>query len=177
MNQLGDIPRGTCLAICDFETTGVDTSKDLPIEVGVLFCDHELRVVRSVDSLIAVSEFDESHFGAIPIHGITPPMLRNAPTAGEVAQMVIDAAASAKRMTRASKVVLCSDNAQFEHAFMRRLLGDQWPFHYCTWDSSLLLEMTGVGDPIPRHRALADAGLLLEALLEARSRIRSWTRG
>lgn len=47
-------------------------------------------------------------------------------------------------------------------------------FHYCGWDTSLLLEAAGVGDPYPvPHRALADAGLLHAAIVKALDRTRS----
>lgn len=174
------LPKDCVLALCDFETNGLDPVKNDPIEVGILFCDSDLNVLTTVESLIRCETFDESHFPALRVHGITPMLLQNAPLASDVVREIYEGCQLAKEITRAKKVVLCSDNAHFEHGFMQKLFrvaeGDptdfpdcfRWPFHYCTWDTSLLLEMTGVGDPVPVHRAMANVGRLHTALVKAK---------
>lgn len=165
------LPGGECLALCDFETTGLyDGAK--AIEVAVLYLDADLRIVASVDSLIQNKDFDDRDWEALRVHRITPPMLEFAPDRVAVARRILDATTRAKEITRSKRIVLCSDNAHFETSFMRQVLGDEWPFHYCTWDTSLLLEPLGIGDPkSPPHRAMADVGLLYDALLRAKAKL------
>ena len=160
--------------LCDFETTGVDPDTDRPIEVGLLFCDRKMRVIHAYESLIgyAIDGLDAVSWDALRIHKITPPMLKDARTPAQAAKDIHDICSQIR-----GRKVLLSDNAQFEHRFMLKLLADDprpWPFHYCTWDSSLLLEATGVGDPtgVP-HRAMGDVGLLPAAIVDALKRIQS----
>ena len=166
------IPENHILALCDFETTGIDPDKDTPIEVAILFLDHRLRILRAYESLIAYgSAIREPNLDALLIHKITPTLLENeGRLPDDVAADICNIATSFRR----KRVVLCSDNIQFEWRFMSKLLGGEnheWPFHYCGWDTSLLLEVTGVGDPrnVP-HRAMADVGRLHEALVRAASK-------
>lgn len=97
------------------------------------------------------------------------------PTA-EVAIELMDLIASVKRTSRARKIILTSDNIVFEHRHVENVLkaaGERWPFHYCSWDTSLLLDGTGVGDPSnPPHRAMADTRALLGQLRAAMQSIR-----
>lgn len=163
-----------CMAICDVETTGLDPETAHVIEVAILFCDRDLRVVCAVDETVYLpNNVKHDQWDAMRVHGIMPDELNKTgyPTF-RVAQKIESAVHRAKRLTRASRVVLCSDNAQFEHRFLQKLLaGREWPFHYATWDSNLLLEATGVGDPVPLHRAMADVGRLHASLVEAMRRI------
>lgn len=78
------------------------------------------------------------------------------------------------------KKIIVSDNIQFEYILMERLYkefsvnkseernNNDWPFHYCGWDTSLLLELTGVGDPngVP-HSAMGDVSILHTHLVRA----------
>lgn len=169
------LPRGECLALCDFETTGLYEGAE-PIEVAILYLNADLRVVASVDSLIFCPFHIDRDWDALRVHRITPPMLEGAPKREQVAETIMAATARAQEVIRSKRVILCSDNAHFETSFMRKLLGDEWPFHYCTWDTSMLLEPLGIGDPRnPPHRAMADVGLLYEALLKAKAMLAALT--
>jgi len=168
----------TTFCICDFETTGVDTVKDYPIEVGCVFTDSNF-VVKGVyqhlilwDALASqAGGWRPEHSKAAAIHGIKVEDIqlrgrKDADIAPSIFKLVEEYSNPTKSM------VLLSDNIQFEWAFMKRIMAAmQWPFHYCGWDSSLLLEMSGVGDPVPVHRALPDACLLQQALVRALERI------
>jgi len=170
------------LALCDFETTGLDRERDQPIEVALLFCEWPcLTIVGAYESLIWVDNFDESHFRALTIHKIIPQDLLDG---GKPIDCVRKEVLQACKRYGRKRIVLCSDNAQFEHVFMRKLMAgggadegeevgpDPWPFHYCVWDTSILLEGTGIGDPVPAHRAMADVGLLHQALIAAKHKIK-----
>lgn len=164
--------------VIDYETTGLDYEKSQPIEVGIIVCDHEFNAIETYSSLIEPDEPDDpddwSWLEAYRVHGIKPEDLESAPPPAEV---TVDISQLASRHNRREmKPVLVSDNIQFEWHWTARLFRQQtfaWPFHYCGWDSSLLLEATGVGDPKPAHRALADAGLLHAAIVKALDRVRS----
>lgn len=135
--------------------------------MGIVVCDTNFALIETYSSLIKPAEnSNEEALAAFRVHGITPGVL-------ETAQQRKDAASDLHRLALKhtigkNKPVLVSDNAQFEYAFTKVLLGEYaWPFHYCVWDTSLFLEATGVGDPVPAHRALRDAGLLHAAILRA----------
>lgn len=160
------------IALCDFETTGLDPVKAKPIEVGILFIDAiTFEVISSFESLIALSPFDlpwaldPAAMSAYGVHGISEEMLRDAPSAPIVAERLLEHI----KQFNGHKLILCSDNAHFETTFMRKLFSAKtWPFHYCTWDTSLLLHVVGVPDPKPvPHRAMGDVKLLYDALLAA----------
>ena len=114
---------------------------------------------------------------AYRVHGIEAKLVSLPGQCAEQAaagQMIFDLAV---KHGKKAPPVLVSDNVQFEWAFTRRLVElakQPWPFHYCGWDTSLLLEASGVGDPKPAHRALADAGLLHRAIVRALERIGTW---
>lgn len=161
--------------VLDYETTGIDTEKDEPIEVGIIVTDENFNLVETFDSLIrpADPKWVDGQLYAYRVHGIHPSEFEEAMDPDDVGHYIADLAA--QHTKNGSRPVLVSDNIQFEWAFTRRLLAAakaDWSFHYCGWDSSLLLEATGVGDPKPVHRALADAGLLHAAILRALERLR-----
>lgn len=154
--------------IIDYETTGIDTEKDDPIEVGIIVTDSQFNLIETYESLIKcdLAGRDLEWLHAFKVHGITPDVLASRGI------LACDAGRSihslAQKHTTSRKPILLSDNIQFEWAFTKKLLaGLEWPFHYCGWDSSLFLELAGVGDPKPAHRALADAGLLHAAILKS----------
>jgi len=161
--------------VIDYETTGIDTETDDAIEVGIIVTDERFNAIDSYQSLILPPDergvaWSGSELHAFKVHGIHPDEFKVAKAHGLVA---LDIVALATKHLGKSKPVLVSDNIQFEWAFTKRLVaaaGREWPFHYCGWDSSLLLEATGVGDPKPAHRALADAGLLHSAIVKALDR-------
>jgi oligoribonuclease (3'-5' exoribonuclease) len=169
--------KGQRFFIIDYETNGIDEDS-VPIEVGIIVTDEHFNAIDALSTLIAFDHQDGTwsakDLHAFKVHGIHPNEFRDEGTysAGSVRDMIRDLA---KRHTSKTgqRPVLVSDNIQFEWKHTARLLGgEEWPFHYCGWDSSLLLEATGVGDPKPAHRALADAGLLHAAILKALDRIK-----
>lgn len=119
------LPKKNVYAICDFETTGLDPVKDHPIEVALLFCDHELTVLRAYESLIWCPQ-EVFTMEAFAVHKILPRKLLTAPIKSKVAGSIATVCEDFKQ-----RIVLVSDNAQFEHGFMKQLFPVVWPFHYC----------------------------------------------
>ena len=160
--------------ILDFETTGIAEDSD-PIEIGIIICDSNFNVKSTYETLIK-SDLVESDIltllnwkpeaeDAYEIHGISA---KECLTGKVITDVALEIMAIASK--KAVKPVLVSDNIQFEWKFMKKILDStqaKWPFHYCGWDTSLFLEACGIGDPTPAHRALADAGLLHTAIVNA----------
>jgi len=181
----------TVLLFLDFETTGVDPEKDYPIEIGCIATDitaqkvffryeslikfDAVQLVDNADSKKEIETWKEEYAEGFKYHKI-PAAFWYASAKGsstvkrEIEQALLRATEGREHW------ILVSDNIQFEYRFMQNIYknvyGDnwqkEWPFHYCGWDTSLLLEASGVGDPrgVP-HRALADTELVLEATREA----------
>ena len=180
--------RNNVYFIVDFETTGVDPDTDYPIEIGIVVADGYMNIKKFYSSLIQVpdtylqdSESPDSktwkgdYLGAFNVHKITPQEIQKKGKPIEtVVQEVLDLA---KQYTvEKKKPILISDNIQFEYRFMINMFSKvdmkkDFPFHYCGWDSSLLLEGTGIGDPVSAHRALPDAMLLYTALVRALQKV------
>lgn len=161
--------------VMDYETTGLDENKDEPIEVGIVICAGDFSLIDTYESLIAPKQktWTERELGAFKVHGIYPSNVETAPSIETVGAAVAELALS--HTVGKQRPVIVSDNAQFEHAWTERLMKAaqvKWPFHYCTWDTSLFLEAAGIGDPKPAHRALRDAGLLHAAILRALQAVR-----
>lgn len=159
--------------ITDYETTGVDPSRDLPIEIGIIITDSEFNLLETYDTLIKteIDPLDESWLKAYAVHKIEPSQLAFGKDIKDVNTDLINLT---KKYTTTRKPIMISDNIQFEWAFTQLIMGNPTKyFHYCGWDSSLLLEATNVGDPIAAHRALRDAGLLHAALIKAMTIIKS----
>jgi len=189
------------LCIIDYETTGVDTENDMPIEVAFVITDLSLNVEDEYETCILWPEVEllashtrlpagspKSEVGggwkdgaaiAHNYHGIDFDELEEfGQPAGVVAwvmsQMIKLHMAELNEDAEegvTNKIILISDNIQFEWAFTKRLLGinpsyTPWPFHYCGWDTSILELVGGLGfkDPAdPEHRAMGDVmGLLAE---------------
>lgn len=156
----------------DFETTGIDMDTLYPIEVGIIVTDENFNLIESYESLIIPGldfiddNYEEEALPAFKVHGILPNELKeNGRLEIRVVGEIINLAA--KHTINGTKPVLISDNIQFEWGCLSKLLDVTKYFHYCGWDTSLLLEVTGVGDPKPAHRALKDAGLLHAAVIKA----------
>jgi DNA polymerase III epsilon subunit-like protein len=178
------IPQDFGFCICDFETTGVDTENDFPIEVGCIFTDSNFVFRGSYESLICHEhvlgsqtpngDWPERWQQAFRVHKIPFKEVIGASDAIVVTSVISEIVLDLKKTFGLSRVILVSDNAQFEYRFMKRLFEagvNKFPFHYCAWDTSLLLELTDVGDPKAEHRAFADASLLYKALIQAMDRI------
>ena len=180
-------PSDWAFCICDFETTGIDTKKDFPIEVGCIFTDSRFVMIHSFECLLTCPtvrnmlevggsgdplSWPTEWKPAFRVHGIKAKKLAEDGAAFSTAAISILEIIEALKSRGFRRIILLSDNAQFEYRFMRRLFkGQKWPFHYCAWDSSILLEGSGVGDPIPIHRALPDAAILHHALIRACERV------
>jgi oligoribonuclease (3'-5' exoribonuclease) len=162
--------------IIDYESTGVDTARDLPIEVGIIITDADFNCIGTFERLIqwddeSMAKVDDPFF-ANAVHKIHPDEIKQDGFGSEyVGDELVDLA---EQHTTSVKPILLSDNIQFEWLFTEVLLKTTPSkkvtdyFHYCGWDSSLFLELAGVGDPQnPPHRALADAGILHAAILKS----------
>jgi len=180
--------------VCDFETTGLDFRKDYPIEIGGLFVDSDFNVLGTYRSFIKFSKLSEEildndnrwpekYLGAYKVHNIDAAVISTETISYEdkligvrppyiVAEDLTELCSTYNKGER--KVIIISDNAQFEYWFMKQIFEDantEFPFHYCAWDSSILLELSGIGDPKPVHRAFGDAGKLYQSLVRARERL------
>ena len=186
------IRKDTILFVCDFETTGVDPKKDYPIEIGGLFVDHDFNIISTFDELICwenekilnkkVNLIDKEHdwkeeySQAYKIHKILPNAeyflkgKRPISIVNRLGEYIDD-------NFKNKKIIITSDNAQFEYNFMKKLWNfastREFPFHYCAWDTSLLLEMTGIGDPrnVP-HRAFKDVSILYKHIVLSLNKIK-----
>ena len=188
------VKKDDLLFICDFETTGVNPDIDYPIELGGLITDSELNIIDTYNELIIpdlktiqewfikVNHRDEwapSFKSAYEVHKIDYLELTNeAITYSEAVHKLNRKLGLIKQETKAKRVIIVSDNAQFEYNFMIKLysIGDndliaegKWPFHYSSWDTSLILEylVPEIGDAIPVHRAFQDATRLYRQLVRA----------
>jgi len=183
-----NLPKDVAFFVCDFETTGVDTDKDYPIEVGGVFTDNNFNIIELYSSMvhwqhvvdklnIKVNTWPEPWDVGFHYHQITPKQYTHlAKSKNDIFQNLWALRDAIINITGADKVILLSDNIQFEYNFMKRIFNEvsnDWPFHYCGWDTSLLLEATGVGDPKdPPHRALPDSLQLLDSIREAMNRVK-----
>jgi len=160
--------------IIDYETTGLDIKRDSPIEIGIVITDQKFNLIETYTTFIQaeIDPYDESWLKAYAIHKIEPSLLAYGKTIETVKEDLI--ALAKKHTVKDNKPILLSDNIQFEWQWTEKIMTDITKyFHYCGWDSSLLLESTGVGDPPPAHRALKDAGLVHAAILKALERVKT----
>jgi len=181
--------------ICDFETTGLDPRKDYPIEIGGLFLDSGFSILGVYQSFIGFpelsrrilsneNEWPEEYVEAYQFHKIEARTIIGKPESLE--ERLIDLRPSlivAEDLTGLcsvfnkgpKKVIIISDNAQFEYWFMMRIFDDaqvEFPFHYCAWDTSMLLELSEIESSKDyNHRSLNDVGKLYQRLLRARERL------
>lgn len=162
----------------DYETTGVDMEKLEPIEFGIVVTDEWLNVLATHDGLISHSiDVTEDKLRAFRIHGITPREANNDGENLKTVAMMFAKWAKGYTCPKGSKPVLVSDCLQFEWQITRRILKAieveiESVFHFCGWDTSLLLEASGVDDPVSvRHRALSDAGQIHRNVVRALERI------
>lgn len=173
---------GARLVFLDFETTGIGGDA-IPISVGAVVTDHELKVVGEFGSKLmsqAMADLYERdgaqpvgwlphHQAAFDVHKIGLADVLSAPygCAGIVGQIKKIAKPSPDR-----RPILVSDNAPFEHRMMQLVHADghqEWCWHHATWDASLLLEMCDEADQMrgKKHDALDDARRLHAAVLAA----------
>lgn len=162
--------------VCDFETTGVNTAKDYPIEIGGVFLDYKFNIIEVIDQLIYYPEVAEKDFWdrhdwyASTIHKIDFDEYKS----NAVPPINIVKEIKKKMDPCDAWPIIISDNAQFEYNFMQKLFtdaGKSFIFHYSAWDTNLLLRLSGIGDPIPVHRAFEDATLLYRNLIRAMEKL------
>jgi len=169
---------------CDFETTGIDYDESLPIEVGCVFTNAKFDVLNTYESMIMwpklskVFRWPDWAEKAYEFHHITiQEYLEKAMPNDIVCDKIAQICRSVNFVKENRNVILISDNAAFEFNFMRRMFKQakmEFPFHYCAWDTSLLLEITGVCDPPGKHvlhRALADASQLHKYVIRSLERV------
>ena len=167
--------------ITDFESTGVDTDLDYPIEIGIIVCDARFNIMNTYESLIkwpllydevisAKKEWPEEYQVAYTYHKI--PAKEWVGNSVNFEQVVREIKLLINKHQKGDrKPVIVSDNAVFETNFMKKMFDadkQDWPFHYCSHDTSLLLETTPIGDPRGvTHRALDDAAGLYRYIIRA----------
>lgn len=170
------IPDTTAFFLCDFETTGVDPDIDQPIEIGGLYLDNKFNILKSYESLIVLPnnwyELNKTRYqDSFKYHGINYSDLKNGKIFSAICNDILQIHAEINTYSDITKFIILSDNTQFEYRFMQNIFkgaGMKFPFHYCGWDTSLLLELLDIGDPkdVP-HRALRDSALIYRALIAA----------
>ena len=175
----------TLLAFCDFETTGTDPQKHLPIEVALVITDWDLNTLAVYSSLInpfngQKNDWDPEERKAFEIHKIPFQTLKEKGKPPFLVVVEINTLLREIKTTReVGAVVLVSDNAVFEYSFMKKLFhlggrGNMWPFYYVVWDINVLqLLFPQIIKPEPAHRALGDALLTKEILKRALSQART----
>lgn len=190
----------------DFETTGLFDFKEpskivYPIEVGLIFTDENYVIYNTYSSLIKWfdlvqdiklfnNEWPDYSLPAYYVHNIDVyNYLINSKDYMEVASDIYGIIHDIKTKIENNnkervRFILMSDNIQFEFKLMEFLLSVyakvnnlNWPFHYCGYDTSELLIRTGVGDPIPEHRAFRDASLLHQHMIRAVEKINGFKNG
>jgi len=190
----------TFLVITDFETTGLDPLRDYPIEIGCIFLDPNLDVVSTFESLILppqpeklviattttldkeyiIPVWEPAYHSAFNVHGITlEELFKKGISPRECVNRLFEIIDYVKKETglKNGRFIITSDNAQFEFNFMKRLFAlageEKWVFHYAAWDTNILLDyfFTDIGDPAPKHRALADCWRLYKQLIRCAERL------
>jgi oligoribonuclease (3'-5' exoribonuclease) len=175
----------------DYETTGLNfDSKDLnktdfPIEVGCILTNSDLTILDTYQSLILSQEvynkiakadgaWPTEYYTAYQVHKIeTTELLQYGKYMKDVVIDLTNFVDKNKSDIR-TRTIIVSDNAQFEYnltKFLYDVSGKKFPFHYTAWDTSMLLEATGVRDPKPVHRAFGDTSLVYQAVIRAMEKI------
>jgi len=170
------------LYITDFESTGVDIVNDYPIEVGILVVNAKLQIQEVYSAMPRwidcyrqcekAGDWLDKWQPAAEVHKISvEEYIQESEDIDLICGHIIQLTDKHKTDSRKPRHILVSDNAQFEFNFMQKLFSAsdfEFPFHYCAWDTSLLLEMTGIGDPRNvAHRALSDCYGLYRNLVMA----------
>jgi len=162
--------------IADTETTGLDYENDLPIEVGLVFCNRNWEIIDTYQAFVAWPEitgqdgWTKKQWQASIVHQIPFSEYRKlAKPTSVIVKEIMERTGQPPR-----KPVLISDNAVFDFTFLSKIFRREGKnlfdiFHYAVWDTNLFLSETGAGDPVPIHRALQDALLLYKAIIEARA--------
>ncbi len=172
-------------AVVDLETTGLDPFQDYVIEIGIVFTDNELNVLKTYSTLVLdpnlqneiANGWPEKYANAYKVHGISSAELlkhgiKPEEVMTEIEHIVLE-------LYDKDKPMLVSDCLNFEWSFLLNMwhrLGVIWrerhafPFHYCGRDINILLDL-GIlkREHKHTHRALEDAIAVYSLLWEARS--------
>jgi len=174
----------------DFETTGVPAEEHYSIQIGMIFTDSKFQVLETFKSFIGWEELikavdandlkwgdrfqDAEQYHKISAEKYVYECAKNEYSAPF---SVVSESYRLMRIIREdygdadSRFILISDNIQFEWQLLRKLYKEssaEWPFHYCGWDTSMLLCTVGTGDPEnPPHDALLDASGLHLAVVRS----------
>jgi oligoribonuclease (3'-5' exoribonuclease) len=166
--------------ICDFETTGVDTTQnsiDYPIEIGCIFTDASFRLLSTYQSYIyykwmdSYEEWPDEYQKAAVIHDIPFSKLKFEGTNVKTVRKEI-LSLCLKYQKNNEKPTIISDCSNFEFFFMKKIFEDydeeKFPFHYCAWHVNPLLSVAGVEYVEENsHSALNDAANMHHALVRA----------
>ena len=173
------ITKETIFAIVDFETSGVNMIKDFPIEIGIVYCDANLKIIEEYSSLILwefMEKWDDwqpSHYSAFKIHNIP---LKDIQKFGKSTPKICNDIWRFKHFHSFGKnMILISDNPYFEMSMMIKLMkhvnGDlsNLPFHYNAYSTNPLISMNNKNyDSNEKpHRALDDCKFLHNHLIHA----------
>lgn len=153
------------LFICDFETTGVDSSlysQDWPIELGGLFIDMDFKIYDFFNELIywdylGNKDWYDEYKPAYDVHNINyQNWIQNAYDRFTIMDILNEKINNLKELDF-DRFIILSDNAQFEYNFMRKIFnGYRFPFHYSAWDLNLLFNLNNIERTKHIHRALPD---------------------
>lgn len=164
----------------DFETTGLEFTRDFPIEIGMFWLDDDLHLKEMYHSYIKwpqIKDTGEKENGgwtgkwskAYEIHSIPlDKILKEGKPANIVAEEILSLV---KKYDQEGKLILISDNAVFDFAFLAKVFAEsefvtgntiaegmdylRRKFHYAVWDLNLLLETVGLYAP-SAHYSLLD---------------------
>lgn len=104
------------ILLIDFETTGLDLNKALPIQLGAVLLDRESLEEKDHFLSFIKQDLTEMNPEAAKIHGITEEKLKDAPSPKEVIE---------KFLTQFGvEVYLASWNEMLDHTMMAKLLNE-----------------------------------------------------
>lgn len=171
------ISKDQIFALTDFETTGLADKRSVPIEVGIIFVDKNMKIITQYSSLInwwgkydARKKYEWNRFeiDASKVHGITKTdVIKN----GKDPETVCDEIEKiiAKINKSENKPIIISDNSFFEVHFMQILFEmyiDETPFHYNAWSVLPFVSYCGA-KMLKTHRAIEDCNQMYDALLQS----------
>lgn len=102
------------ILLIDFETTGLDLDKSLPIQLGAVLLDKQ--TFKEKDSFLSFIKQDLTymHPEAAKIHGITEAILEGAPSSNEVVEKFLE--------QFGTDVYLASWNEMLDHIMLKKML-------------------------------------------------------
>ena len=166
------------MCFMDYETTGIDTgtkTKDVPIQIGCVFADHNMNIKEEYQTLIKWPKFNlweewpEIHEPAFKIHKIK---LEDIKKYGQTPRKICkDLRFLCNLYDR--KPVVISDAPNFEMFWTHYIFQkdttrpNTLPFHYNAWSVYPLLQFDGISMEEKPHDALEDARIMYKAVKKA----------